>query len=104
MLKWALIFFLVSVVAGIFGFTGIPEDGERRTVDPLVVPTHQHFKHGGLPGEHLGNDRLIRKEAHAFKSRGAGQARSRSYHHIDFMYSTRSFISVAVSRKLNTRS
>ncbi len=23
MLKWALIFFLVSVVAGIFGFTGI---------------------------------------------------------------------------------
>ena len=41
MIKWAIIFFIVSVVAGFFGFTGVASGARTVSYTHLTLPTNR---------------------------------------------------------------
>src|SRR5262245_21422839 len=52
----------VRLLHDVFGFAFVAKNRASRSVDPLIVPAHQHLEEGSLTCEHTGHDLLIREQ------------------------------------------
>jgi hypothetical protein len=61
----------VGLLHHIFGFGLIPDNGAGRTVEPLVVPSHQDFEERRLTRKNTSHHLLVREQTPTFQNRRA---------------------------------